>query len=88
MVSSVRVSAWHQGARKREGANPKRHGRPSAHDLTTRLPGDWHEEFAAAVTEADFRKFPRTPILSREGRTSSASHVAWSTPRSARRSWV
>jgi hypothetical protein len=35
-------------------------------DLTTHLPGDWQEEFAAAVTEADFRTFPRTPILSRE----------------------
>ena len=29
MVSSDRVSAWHQGARNREGAMAKRHGRPS-----------------------------------------------------------
>jgi hypothetical protein len=35
-------------------------------DLTTRLPGDWQQEIAAAAAQADFRAFPRTPILSRE----------------------
>jgi hypothetical protein len=35
-------------------------------DLTSRLSGDWQQEIAAAAAEADFREFPRTPILSRE----------------------
>jgi hypothetical protein len=35
-------------------------------DLTSHLPGDWRQETAAAAKEADFRDFPRTPILSRE----------------------
>ena len=35
-------------------------------DLTSRLPGDWQQEIAAAAAQADFRAFPRTPILSRE----------------------
>jgi hypothetical protein len=35
-------------------------------DLTSQLPGDWQREIAAAAMEADFRRFPRMPILSRE----------------------
>jgi hypothetical protein len=35
-------------------------------DLTSRLPQDWQREISAAAIEADFRRFPRTPILSRE----------------------
>ena len=35
-------------------------------DLTSRLCGDWQREIAAAADEAEFREFPRTPILSRE----------------------
>jgi 2OG-Fe(II) oxygenase superfamily len=35
-------------------------------DLTSHLPGDWQQEIAAAAMDADFREFPRTPILSRE----------------------
>jgi hypothetical protein len=35
-------------------------------DLTTKLPGDWQQEIAAAAADADFRDFPGTPILSRE----------------------
>lgn len=35
-------------------------------DLTSHLPRDWQQEIAAAAKEADFRDFPRTPILSRE----------------------
>jgi 2OG-Fe(II) oxygenase superfamily len=35
-------------------------------DLTSQLPGDWQYEIAAAAGDADFRRFPRTPILSRE----------------------
>lgn len=35
-------------------------------DLTSQLPGDWQQEITAAAAGADFRDFPRTPILSRE----------------------
>lgn len=35
-------------------------------DLTSQLPGDWQQEIAAAAMGADFRRFPCTPILSRE----------------------
>lgn len=35
-------------------------------DLASRLPGYWQHEIAATAAEADFREFPRTPILSRE----------------------
>lgn len=35
-------------------------------DLTSQLPSDWQQELAAAAMDADFRRFPRTPILSRE----------------------
>src|ERR1700736_4023498 len=35
-------------------------------DLTSRLCRDWQQEIAATAAEADFREFPRTPILSRE----------------------
>jgi hypothetical protein len=37
-------------------------------DLTSSLSGDWQQEIAATSADADFREFPRTPILSREGR--------------------
>jgi hypothetical protein len=36
-------------------------------DLTSSLSGDWQQEIAATAADADFRKYPRTPILSREG---------------------
>jgi hypothetical protein len=36
--------------------------------LTSRLCGDWQQEVAAAAAEAEFREFPRTPLLSRESR--------------------
>lgn len=39
-------------------------------DVTRQLPGDWQEEIGALATDADFREFPRTPVLSRE-----AEHV-------------
>ena len=35
-------------------------------DVTGRLPGNWRREIAAAAAGADFREFPRTPVLSRE----------------------
>lgn len=35
-------------------------------DLTSRLPRDWQQEIAEVAVGADFQRFPRTPILSRE----------------------
>jgi hypothetical protein len=36
-------------------------------DVTGSLPPTWQAEVAAVAPEADFREFPRTPVLSREG---------------------
>ncbi len=35
-------------------------------DVTSQLPEGWQQDLAAITTEAIFREFPRTPILSRE----------------------
>jgi hypothetical protein len=35
-------------------------------DVTGLLPPDWRKDIGAAAAEADFRGFPRTPVLSRE----------------------
>jgi hypothetical protein len=35
-------------------------------DVTRWLPGDWQPDIAAAAEGADYREFPRTPVLSRE----------------------
>ena len=35
-------------------------------DVTSRLPGDWRHDVVVAAAEAEFRAFPRTPVLSRE----------------------
>lgn len=35
-------------------------------DMTSQLPEGWRQDIAASAGEADFRRFPRTPILSRE----------------------
>jgi hypothetical protein len=35
-------------------------------DLEGFLPEDWQQDFRAVATDADFRDFPRTPVLSRE----------------------
>ncbi len=43
-------------------------------DVTGRLPRDWQPEIAAAAAAADFREFPRTPILSREA--ADVQHVS------------
>jgi hypothetical protein len=37
-------------------------------DVSSHLPGDWQEDISAVAAEADFREFPRTPVLSREAR--------------------
>jgi 2-oxoglutarate-Fe(II)-dependent oxygenase superfamily protein len=43
-------------------------------DVTNRLPGGWHRHVREAGDGADFREFPRTPILSREaGQVTSIS---------------
>jgi hypothetical protein len=39
-------------------------------DVTSLLPHDWQQDIADVAAEAEFREFPRTPILSRE-----ADHV-------------
>lgn len=43
----------------------------TAFDVSSRLPASWQQDLAEAAAGADFRDFPRTPILSRE-----AAHVA------------
>ena len=35
-------------------------------DVTSYLPEDWQDDIGAVAVDADFRKFPRTPVLSRE----------------------
>jgi 2OG-Fe(II) oxygenase superfamily len=35
-------------------------------DLTRRLPENWQHDIGVVAAEADFRAFPRTPVLSRE----------------------
>jgi hypothetical protein len=35
-------------------------------DVSRLLPENWHSDTSAVVGEADFRSFPRTPVLSRE----------------------
>jgi hypothetical protein len=35
-------------------------------DVISRLPEDWQHDVVAAAGEAEFRDFPRTPVLSRE----------------------
>ena len=38
----------------------------STFDVTNRLPENWRADISTVAAEADFRKFPRTPFLSRE----------------------
>ena len=38
----------------------------SPFDVTSKLPRDWQEDVSSVAAEADFRQFPRTPVLSRE----------------------
>jgi hypothetical protein len=38
----------------------------SKFDVTDRLPRDWQKDVGAVADKADFRDFPRTPVLSRE----------------------
>ncbi len=51
---------------------------PSFHwtsfDVTSQLPERWPEDIGAIAAEADFRDFPRTPILSREA--ADVTHIA------------
>ena len=43
-------------------------------DVTGSLPPNWQHEISAVAKGADFRKFPRTPLLSREA--PEVSHIA------------
>jgi 2OG-Fe(II) oxygenase superfamily len=42
-------------------------------DLNGSLPADWQSDLRAVAAEADFREFPRTPVLSREA--ANVSHI-------------
>jgi hypothetical protein len=46
----------------------------SKFDVINRLPLDWEEDVGAVAAEADFRAFPRTPVLSREA--ANVTHIA------------
>jgi 2OG-Fe(II) oxygenase superfamily len=46
----------------------------TAFDVTGQLPDNWQEDIGAIATKADFRDFPRTPVLSREAE--NVAHVA------------
>lgn len=43
-------------------------------DLNDSLPANWQRDLYAVAAEADFRDFPRTPVLSREA--ADVSHIA------------
>jgi len=43
-------------------------------DVNDSLPQDWQQNVSAVATEADFREFPRTPVLSREAPEVSRIH--------------
>jgi hypothetical protein len=45
----------------------RRRFRWTTFDVTRSLPPTWQTHLRAVAAEADFRKFPRTPVLSREG---------------------
>ncbi len=42
-------------------------------DVTRLFPEDWHDDIRAVAAEAEFRDFPRTPVLSREA--ADVSHI-------------
>jgi hypothetical protein len=46
----------------------------TAFDVTSLLPLDWPDDIKMVATDAEFRDFPRTPVLSRE-----AEHVSYVT---------
>lgn len=43
-------------------------------DVNGILPAGWQREIQAVATDADFRKFPRTPVLSREAQAVTRIH--------------
>ena len=49
-------------------------------DVSGSLPPGWQHEFARWQADADFREFPRTPVLSREAPMCCTSRAAASTP--------
>ncbi len=44
----------------------RRHFSWTTFDVTSLLHKDWHDHISTAAARADFRDFPRTPVLSRE----------------------
>lgn len=42
-------------------------------DVTRLFPEDWHDDISSVAAEAEFRDFPRTPVLSREA--ADVSHI-------------
>jgi hypothetical protein len=42
-------------------------------DVASVLPEDWHDDISAVTAEAEFRDYPRTPVLSREA--ADVSHI-------------
>jgi hypothetical protein len=55
------------------GAAVQRRFRWTTFDVTGSLPANWQPEIRSAAEKADFREFPRTPILSREER--NVTHI-------------
>jgi hypothetical protein len=49
-------------------------------DVNDLLPPGWQQEVGSLAADADFRMFPRTPILSREATDVSGIPAAGSTP--------
>ena len=43
-------------------------------DVSSRLPADWPQDVATVAAKADFREFPRMPILSREA--ADVAHIS------------
>ena len=42
------------------------------YDVSDKLPATWRQDVARVAAAADFRDFPRTPMLSREARSVNA----------------
>ena len=49
-------------------------------DVVGLLPEGWQDDVSTAAAEAEFREFPRTPVLSREAAESCVSRAGGCTP--------
>ena len=52
----------------------------TTYDLVGSLPDGWQQDIAQMAADADFRDFPRTPVLFVKDRASCTSRVAGYTP--------